>query len=588
MIRRIFSTLPTFKTLTLRPGLNVLLADKTEQSTQRQTRNSAGKSSIVEIVHFLLGASVGKKSIFLHEALRDHTFGIDVELAGVLVSVSRSGRAQNLVRLQFLGGDLAAWPTTLFATSTEVELPLKEWTEVLGRVVFRVPTVAEGSSAKYRPTFRSMFSYFARRVSAGAFQQPIAQGTKQSPWDQQVMVSYLLGLDWELVGESQRLRDRVKGLKALKKAAGEELDTVVGRKKDLFAQLTNLEDQIAARREAVAGFRVLPTFEEHSTRAERLTQSLIRLRNQQQADSRRLEILRRALETETAPEIPDVARLYEEAGVALPDVALRRFADVRAFHAAVVSNRRDYLQVELMEAESRLQRCAAEMEQIERRRADSYRILQSGGALEDLSMMQRDLADKESTVVQLRNRYETAKSIDATQKEIKAAKAMLVVQLQRATAEHEAVQKRAISIISRVFMELYGNSGALTLDATEAGLEIAVRCNGDRGRGIGQMSIFAFDLMLALICAERSIGPGFVIHDSHLFDGVDGRQLASALMIGQRELAAIGQQYLVLLNSDELPAPDDRPEGFDISTSILDVRLTDATETGGLFGIRFD
>jgi len=94
--------------------------------------------------------------------------------------------------------------------------------------------------------------------------------------------------------------------------------------------------------------------------------------------------------------------------------------------------------------------------------------------------------------------------------------------------------------------------------------------------------------MLSVICAERSLGPSFVIHDSHLFDGVDDRQVATALMVGRRELAAAKCQYFVLLNSDELPEPEDQPDDFDIAGCILDVRLTDASESGGLFGIRFN
>ena len=53
MIRRIFSDLATFKELTFRPGLNLILADKSLGATNRQTRNAAGKTSLIELIHFL-------------------------------------------------------------------------------------------------------------------------------------------------------------------------------------------------------------------------------------------------------------------------------------------------------------------------------------------------------------------------------------------------------------------------------------------------------------------------------------------------------------------------------------------------------
>ena len=83
------------------------------------------------------------------------------------------------------------------------------------------------------------------------------------------------------------------------------------------------------------------------------------------------------------------------------------------------------------------------------------------------------------------------------------------------------------------------------------------------------------------------IGPGFLIHDSHLFDGMDSRQVGHALQIGAETAAKYGFQYIVTLNSDTLELPDVR-RSFDPSPYLLPIRLTDATESGGLFGFRFD
>jgi hypothetical protein len=41
------------------------------------------------------------------------------------------------------------------------------------------------------------------------------------------------------------------------------------------------------------------------------------------------------------------------------------------------------------------------------------------------------------------------------------------------------------------------------------------------------------------------------------------------------------------MNSDALPHEGFKPD-FDIRSHIVDTKLTDATETGGLFGLRFE
>ena len=82
MIRRFGSDLASFKALNLKPGLNVLLADKSEGANDRQSRNGAGKTSFIELVHFLFGADVRKENIFRSEALAPWTFDVTVDIAG--------------------------------------------------------------------------------------------------------------------------------------------------------------------------------------------------------------------------------------------------------------------------------------------------------------------------------------------------------------------------------------------------------------------------------------------------------------------------------------------------------------------------
>ena len=80
--------------------------------------------------------------------------------------------------------------------------------------------------------------------------------------------------------------------------------------------------------------------------------------------------------------------------------------------------------------------------------------------------------------------------------------------------------------------------------------------------------------------------PGFLVHDSHLFDGVDVRQVRGAIMFGAKTAATHNGQYIITMNSDELSGSGVAGEAV-VVNAILTVRLTD-DETGGLFGFRFD
>jgi uncharacterized protein YydD (DUF2326 family) len=91
--------------------------------------------------------------------------------------------------------------------------------------------------------------------------------------------------------------------------------------------------------------------------------------------------------------------------------------------------------------------------------------------------------------------------------------------------------------------------------------------------------------MLAQLWAQRPTSPGFLIHDSTLFDGVDERQRALALELAHRESTTRGFQYICTLNSDAVPLDEFSP-GFAIDQFVR-LRLTDATPEGCLLGIRF-
>jgi len=63
-------------------------------------------------------------------------------------------------------------------------------------------------------------------------------------------------------------------------------------------------------------------------------------------------------------------------------------------------------------------------------------------------------------------------------------------------------------------------------------------------------------------------------------------QVTWALRIGAETAKEPGFQYIVTMNEDD--AFKGTEQGFDFNDYVLPIKLTDATENGGLFGIRFD
>lgn len=591
MIHGISSDLESFKSLTFGPGLNILLADKSEGATDRQSRNGAGKTSFIELVHFLLGGKAEKESIFRSPDLTPWAFEARVDVGGALVDVARSGMKPSRVRLQ---GDTSAWAIqpSLDSKSGDLIFSNEQWRTLLGTVFFGLSVTEDADAAddrlRFRPTFRSLFSYFARRQNSGGLLAPTQHSSMQQAWDQQVAVSHLLGLDARIPQEFQEVRTREKAMAELRKAAKEGgLGRYFGTAADLRTRLTIAEARARRLTQQLSTFHVVPAYAELETEASVLTRDISTLNNENTADRELILQLREAINSEHPPATENLDRLYREAGVILPGTVGRRFDEVAAFHQAVVQNRKAHLTNEVEAAEARIAERDGRRDQLDGRRRQLMAILRSGGALEHYARLQEESGRAEAEAEGLRQRLATAEQIESTKVELEIERARLLKALQNDLHERQEIISEAILAFEELSNALYEKAGSLTLSATPNGPTVDVRIDAQRSKGITNMQIFCFDLMLADLATRRGMGPGFLIHDSHLFDGVDERQVAKALQLGADHAQAVGYQYIVTMNSDALPSEGFRP-AFDVNEYVCSTRLTDATDTGGLFGIRFN
>lgn len=574
MIHKIYSTLPTFKNLDFKPGLNVLLAQKSAGATSKQTRNRAGKTSLIEIVHFLMGANAGKDSLLRAEALNESSFGVELDLGGLRAGVERSGATKAKVKI--LGLD---------SVRDSTSIPTSEWTTILGEKMFGLNA---GDDVEGRtPTFRSLFAYFVRRQLSGAFTSPEKQATTQKPGDFQIALMFLIGLDWHIARDWQVVRDRENTLEELKKAASTgTFGTIIGKAADLRTQLTVSESRLKDLREHVSQFRVLPEYREFEIEASNLTRELNDLANSNTLDRAMIRDLESALTSEEAPSLSDLEAVYREAGVALPGSVKKRYNDVQSFHESVVRNRRDYLTSELHTLKSNIETREQQKNCLDERRAKIMGILKSHGALDHFTKLQGEVGRLESEVDSLRRRFEAAEQLEGTKNELEIERNLLALRLRRDFAEQKERLDEAILAFEETSKRLYESAGSMLVEETLNGPAFKFPMQGARSKGIKNMQIFCFDMMLMRLCAKRGIGPGFLIHDSHLFDGVDGRQVIRALRVGAETTEELGFQYIVTMNEDD--AFKEREAGFDLNDFVLPIRLTDATEDGGLFGMRFD
>lgn len=568
-----------FKTLRFRDGLNILVADRTVSSEQGESRNSSGKTSFVKILRYLVGGDLPPE--FRADELSQHRFIAYLTLPGPTSAAQENVAVSRAVsptgKVQVIG-----WSKT----SGTTEMRVDDWKELLSRHAFRIPSDVS------RPTSGQLWAQLIRTH----FGNPIKGHHAESDWESGVKLGFMLGLSPEVLcgaGDLDRLTKQSKAIrKAVQEGALAHLSLDESALRVSLATARRRRDRMT---EDLQAFEVDERYADHQQEADRLTGAIRELNEEGLTLQRRQREIQATLGDEmstigSADLTARLGRVYAEIGLVLPDTVTRRYEDVAAFHESVVRNRRMFLERELGAVRSRLGDIDRERRTLDSQRAQIMRLLRETVALDTFLSAQRDLAQREAEVADIERRLASAQSVSAIGDTIKLKTAELVTAVRAETHEQADRLDESIALFGELGSEIYTDREAslLVSPSPKGILTVEPKISGDASSGIRSVETFMLDIVCAVAAMKKNRAPRILVHDSHLFDAIDGRQAASCLNIGARLAEEHEFQYIVTLNSDFLASIESQSEGaFDSEPYILGTRLTDETDTGGLFGFRF-
>ncbi len=578
MIRSITANKESFKSITFEKGMNIILADRTKESTKKDSTNGLGKSTLIEIIHFCLGGLRGET--LLKKRMEDWTFTIELELAGKIYSASRNTKEQNQIIIK---GDCSKWPIDLDRDDKGHQyLNTVNWRNILGYLMFNTEIEYDH---EYVPTSRSLLSYRIRRGGKiGGFLEPFTQSSKQRTWDLQVNTTYLLGLGWEFASKWQKLKDQEKTLDQLKKEATSGIIAdMVGNVGELDAKKIRLAEQIKQVESELQNFKIHNQYRDLEKESNKLTSQIHNGVNQNIVDKRLLEHYVLSLEEESDVDSAEVTKIYEEAGFVFPEQISKKLKDVLDFHGKIVSNRKSFLSSEMKRLEQQITIREEEIQLNSNKRAEIMNTIRGHGALDEYmklqSMHQKSIGELNDIQIKLDNmkKFEQGKSALVIEFELLRQKA------ESDLNERKLQRENAILTFNEYSNFLYETPGTLSIYIDKTGYKFDIKIQRSSSQGFENMKIFCYDLMLAKLWAKKTESPSFLIHDSSIFEGVDNRQIASALKLAKNESEKEQFQYICTMNADAIPRTD--LDDFDFDSYVRQT-FTDATEDGGLLGFR--
>lgn len=551
-------------------GITLIVGrQKTPETTDTgRTYNGVGKSLIVNLVHFCLGAGTNSK---LEEAIPGWEFSLKFEVDGEEYTSTRSVSAQNKISLN------------------DEELSTTRFCQRLEQMVFMLPSRVKGL------TFRSLLNRFIR-PHKGSYVSFDRVHDKESEYHKLLCQSFLLGLDVDLVITKQSLkaeRDRIKEFRANlnQDSVFREFFT---EGKNIEIELQDLEDKINQLDQDLEAFRVADNYQEIQREAQ-LTKNLLQeAKNREVVLTNAINSINASLEVRADISPEKLLRLYEEARAKLPESVVKEITEVNEFHNKLLANRVKRLTAEKSRLERELKSIREDIATFNRKRDSQLRFLGTHGAFNDMVSVNNQLSDLRGKAQKIRDYQDLLQRYSDQAQEI-------TIQLSNETKRANTYLKQAKPVVDENFNRFrsfskrfyHDKPGGLTVSNNEGDnqirFNIEAHIQDDAADGINEVKIFCFDM--TLLMARHNHNCEFLFHDSRLFSDMDPRQRATLFKIAYECVNKTKTQYIATLNENQINSMRDQftdEEFRQIFDDNIVLELTDEGPAGKLLGIQVD
>lgn len=586
MIHSLKSNKSSFKTLKFDKGLNVILADRTiSKVDSKQTRNGAGKTTIIEIIHFCLGASVKKDSIFKSEHLQGWSFTLSIDIANCVCSIERFVDFPNKVYISCDEKIENIFTNLKYDDKNHRHyLNLSSFNEQMLKNFYGIEKSKE---RKYYPSFRELVSYNIRRGLDG-YKSCFDYFSPQKTYSVQSCNAFFLGLSLECANDFQLIKDKKKNIDEFKRLSKSGLigNYNIG---ELNTNIVSKEKETLELKQQLESFKVHPQYKEISERVNVLTREIHTLADDCVIQEMLLSQYNNSIESEIEDDVSlsELKLIYNEAGVIFPSHSLESLENVMRFHNAIQTNRKTYLNDEISRIKDKINSNRQQIESYSNERAGLMNILKTHGALEEYTLLQNKYIETKKDLDLLKEKLKSAEEIENLSSKLKIENGELLLKARKDYNDRLDTRKKAISLFSTNTAFLYPESGNLTIDLDDTGYKFGVEMKNSRSQGVNYMKVFSYDFMVLELNKNRLKYPNFIIHDSTIFDGVDERQVSRALMLAHNKCEQMDIQYICMLNSDNIPNSEFDDDFNAIFNNAVKLKISDDRENGGVLGIRF-
>ena len=560
----------SFKTVYFnKSGASFILAkqDKPELQDNSKTYNGVGKSLLVALIDFCLGASTRNKiTKSLQQKLPDWYFILEVEIKKQPYKIVRHTNTPKEISL---GGE---------------KLSLTDFCSKLESLCFDIP-----KDIQYL-TYRSLLPFFLRpsKHSYLQYDEPIKYG---KPYQKQLCNAFLLGLNVEFSQVKMQLKQELDETRTLHKNIKNDpiLRQFFEGHKDASLALKDLNEKIEHLERDLQNFEVAEDYYQVKQEADDIKKRLDKIQNQLVLKSNVIDNINKSLEITPDIKRQDIQNIYDESKLIFKSTVEKRLRDLEKFYSDLTINRTKRLLHQKKIVNEEISQLQTQFAELKISLDQHLKFLNAHKALDVFTQMTNQLSDLQQQREKLQGYEKLQKDYENKKTALESEMLLQTVQTSEYLEQNQSVINNLMEYFRLLAKRFYSDALAgITIHNNDGKNQIRynidAKIESDTSDGINSIKLFCYDLTLLIQGVHHNMD--FVFHDSRLYSHIDEAHSEVLFQIVKERFKDSNYQYIATLNQTQFNTLSLESKKFIEQHLIL--TLTDDADSGKLLGLTVD
>ena len=554
----------TFKSINFnKNGASFIIAKQSnpEQFDNTKTYNGVGKSLLVALINFCLGASTQNRiTKSLQDKLPDWQFLLTVEIKDELYTIKRYAKYPSKIELN------------------NENLSVFNFCKKLQEMCFDILPDIQSLS------FRSLIPFFTR-PSKRAYVKYNEAETVGTPYQKQLYNAFLLNLDVNLSQTKMQLKREITDTNKLHKNIKNDpiLKQFFEGNQDSSLALADLDEKIEKLDGDLKRFEVADDYYQIKQQSDEIKRTIDKTQNTIELKNNSIKNIEQSLKISPDVDKKDIKRIFNESKLVFKVDVETRLSELETFYQSLTVNRSRRLQQQKQLILGEVTTLKKDFTLLKEAFDNKMKFLDAHQALDIFTKMNANLAELVQSKAKLQG-YEKLQH-DYTRKKL-SLKEKLASQSKQ-TIEYLDDVKKDTDKIMEYFRELakrfYPSAlSGITVKNNDGNnqirYDIEAKIQSDSSDGINSVKLFCYDITTLM---QGNNYMNFIFHDSRLFSDIDETHCNELFKIVQDRFS--DKQYIASINQNQLNTLSENMKKFVEKNTIQE--LTDDSDNGKLLGI---